>query len=171
MRGFGRRAPGFGLAGLVVACSSSSGGGSGAADGGDAGIACMPGTLAVGGPAAQAPHGVYAMSNTALTASGFSATLPAGGSVQLEWAGDATSGPVSVDGTIVLPMEGTTQSWCVSNASTVRVAGNVGTLQLRMATGADVVVEPDGSCVDMADGGVQLPVATVAAVACFALGS
>lgn len=169
MRGFGLRAPG--LVSVVVACSSSSGGGVGAADAGDAGAACMPGAFVMGGPLAQTPHGVYAMSNTALTASGFSATLPAGGSVQLAWTGDATSGPVSVDGTIILPMEGTTQSWCVSNASTVRVSGNLGMLQLRIATGGDVVVEPDGSCVDMADGGLQLPVGTDGAAACFALGS
>ncbi len=171
MRGFGLRAPGFGLVSVVVACSSSSGAGAGAADAGDAGISCMPGTLVMGGPLAQTPHGVYAMSNAALTGSGFSATLPAGGSVQLEWTGDATSGPVSVDGTIVVPMEGTTQSWCVSKASTVRVSGGVGTLQLRIATGGDVVVEPDGSCVDVADGGLQLPVTTDGAAACFALGS
>ncbi|HEX8790019.1 MAG TPA: hypothetical protein VF765_03650 [Polyangiaceae bacterium] len=172
MRGFGLRAPGLGLASSVMlACSSSSGGGAGAATAGDAGVTCMPGTLAIGGPLGQTPHGVYALSDTALTASGFSATLPAGGSVQLEWTGDATSGPVQVDGMIVLPMESTTQSWCVANTSTVRVAGTVGTLRLRVATGSDVTVEPNGSCVDVADGGGQVPVATDSAVACFALGS
>ena len=171
MRGFGLRALGLGLVGMVVACSSSSSGGAGAASAGDAGMTCMPGTLAIGGPLGQTPHGVYAMTDTALTASGFSATLPAGGSVQLEWTGDATSGPVQVDGMIVLPMESTTQSWCVANTSTVRVSGTVGTLQLRIATSADVAVEPSGSCVDVADGGGQVPVTTDAAVACFALGS
>jgi hypothetical protein len=127
--------------------------------------------MALGGPLAQTPHGIYALSNTTLTASGLSATLPAGGSVQLEWSGDATSGPVAVDGTLVIPVEGTTQSWCVSSASTVRVTGTHGTLQMRIATGSDVVVEPDGTCKQIADGGVQLPVSTEAATGCFALGS
>jgi hypothetical protein len=162
MRGFGLRAPGFGLVGVVVACSSSSGGASGAADAGNAGVTCLPGTLALGGPLAQTPHGVYALSNAALTSSGFSAMLPAGGSVQLAWSGDASSGPVAVDGTIVIPAEGT---------STVSVSGSRGTLQLRLATGTDVAVQPDGSCVEMADSGVTFPVATEAATACFAVGS
>jgi len=170
MRGFGLRAPGFGLASIVVACSSSSGG-SGAADAGDAGVACVAGTLTLGGALAQTPHGVFALSNTSLTSSGFSATLPAGGSVQLEWNGDATSGPVSVDGTLVIPVEGTTQSWCVSGASRVRLAGMNGTLQLQLATAGDVIVEPDGTCMQIEDAGLQLPLSTEAATGCFALGS
>lgn len=171
MRGSGLRAPGFCLVGLVVACSSSSGGASGAADAGDAGVTCLAGTLALGGPVAQTPHGVYALSSASLTSSGFSAMLPAGGSVQLAWNGDATAGPVAVDGTLVIPTEGTMQSWCVSNASTVSVSGNGGTLQLRIATGADVLVQPDGSCAEMDDAGMDLPVATEQATACFVLGS
>lgn len=159
------------LAAAAVASCSSSSGGSGAADAGDAGITCLPGTLTLGGPAVQTPHGVYALGNAALSASGFSATLPAGGSVLLEWNGDATSGPVPVDGTMVIPVEGATQSWCVSIASTVHVSGSRGTLQLRIATGSDVVVEPDGSCVEMDDAGLQLPATTQPATACFAVGS
>ncbi len=155
----------------VAACSSGSNGGSAKADAGDAGVTCLPGTLALGGPLAQTPHGTYALSNTALTASGFSASLPAGGSVLLEWTGDPTSGPVSVDGTIVVPMEGTTQSWCVSKSSTVRVSGSRGALELRIATGSDVVVEPDGSCVEISDSGVQFPVEPESATGCFAGGS
>lgn len=163
---------GFVLAAVAVAaCSSGSSGASAAAGAGDAGVTCLPGTLALGGPLAQTPHGTYALSNTALTASGFSASLPAGGSVLLEWTGDATSGPVPVDGTLVVPMEGTTQSWCVSKSSTVSVTRSRGTLQLRLATGSDVVVEPDGSCVEISDSGVQFPVATESATACFAAGS
>jgi hypothetical protein len=171
MRGFRLRAPGFGLASVMVACSSSTGGASGAVDAGDAGVTCPPGTMALGGSLTQTPHGVYALSNTSLTSSGLSATLPAGGSVLLQWSGDATSGPVSVDGTLVIPLEGMTQSWCVSRASTVRVSGTRGTLQLQLATGNDVVVEPDGTCKQVEDGGAQRPVSTEAATGCFALGS
>jgi hypothetical protein len=152
----------------IAGCGSGSGG-SGAADAGDAGVTCLAGTMALGGPLAQTPHGTYALGNTSLTSTGFSATLPAGGSVLLEWSGDATSGPVSVDGTLVIPVEGATQSWCVSSASTVRVSGMLGTLQLQLATGA--VVEPDGTCKQIEDGGAQLPVSTEAAAGCFALGS
>jgi hypothetical protein len=155
----------------VVGCSGGSSGRSGAADAGDAGVTCLAGTLTLGGSVAQTPHGVYAVSNTALTSSGFSATLPAGGSVALEWNGDATSGPVSVDGMIVIPVEGTTQSWCVAGASTVRVSGTRGTLQLQLATGSDVAVQPDGMCKQTDDAGVQYVVATEAATGCFALGS
>jgi hypothetical protein len=171
MRGFGLRAPGFGFASVMVACASSSGGASGAADAGDAGVTCLPGTMALGGSHAETPHGIYALSNTSLTSTGLSATLPAGGSVLLEWNGDATSGPVSVDGTLVLPVEGTPQSWCVSGASTVLVSGTRATLQLQLATGSDVVVEPDGTCKQVEDAGAQVPVSTEAATGCFALGS
>lgn len=171
MRRSGLRAAGFGLASVVVGCSSSSGGGSAAAGAGDAGVTCLPGTLAIGGPLSRTPHGVYELSDVALTANGFSASLPAGGSVLLTWTGDATSGPVSVDGTLLLPVEGATQSWCVSGSSTVRVNGNSGTLQLRIATGSDVVVEPDGSCVQVDDADMHVPVTTDLAAACFALAS
>jgi hypothetical protein len=68
-------------------------------------------------------------------------------------------------------VEGATQSWCVSGASTVRVSGSTGTLQLRIATGSDVVVEPDGSCVQVDDADMHVPVATDLAAACFALAS
>jgi hypothetical protein len=156
---------------VIVGCSSSGSAGSGVADAGDAGVTCLPGTLTLGGPLAQTPHGVYALSNAALTSSGFSATLPAGGSVQLEWNGDATSRPVSVDGMIFIPAEGTTQSWCVAGASTVRVTGTRGTLQLQVATGSDVAVQPDGMCKQTNDAGLQFPVSTEAATGCFALGS
>lgn len=131
----------------------------------------MPGTMALGGPLTQTPHGVYELSNAQLTSSGFSAMLPAGGSVQLSWSGDPASGPVAVDGTLFLPAEGTTQSWCVSNASTVSVSGGRGTLQLHLATGPDVMIQPDGSCEEMDDAGVAVPVTTEVATACFALGS
>jgi len=153
----------------IAGCSSGSSGGSGAADAGEAGVTCGAGTMALGGPIDQTPHGTYLLGNTSLTSTGFSATLPAGGSVLLEWSGDATSGPVSVDGTLVIPVEGATVSWCVSSASTVRVSGTHGTLQLQLATGA--VVEPDGTCKQIEDGGSQLPVSTEAAAGCFALGS
>jgi hypothetical protein len=150
-------------------CSSGGSGGSGASDAGDAGVTCPAGTLALGGPPGPTPHGIYLLGNASLTSTGFSATLPAGGSVLLEWSGDATSGPVPVDGTLVVPLEGTTQSWCISSASTLRVSGTHGTLQLQLATGA--VVEPDGTCKQIEDGGAQLPVSTEAAEGCFALGS
>ncbi len=153
----------------IAGCSSSGSGGSGEANARDAGVTCLAGTMALGGPLAQTPHGTYALGNTSLTSTGFSATLPAGGSVLLEWNGDATSGPVSVDGTIVIPVEGATQSWCVSSTSTVSVSGTHGTLQLQLATGA--VVEPDGTCKQVGDGGSQLTVSTEAAAGCFAIGS
>ena len=155
----------------IISCSGGGSAGSGAADAGDAGVTCKPGTLTLGGALEHTPHGIYALSNGTLTSSGFSASLPAGGSVQLEWTGDATSGPVSVDGTIVLPVPGTTQTWCVSGASRVRVSGKDGTLQLQLATAGDVLVEPDGTCMQIDDAGLQLPLATEAATGCFALGS
>jgi hypothetical protein len=158
------------VAAAVFGCSGSSSGGSGAADAGDAGVSCLPGTLTLGGPLAQTPHGIYSLGNTSLTSTGFSATLPAGGSVLLEWTGDAKSGPVSVDGTLVIPVEGMMQSWCVSAASTVSVSGTRGTLQLRLATGSDVVIEPDGTCMQIDDAGLQIPVSTEAATGCFAPG-
>jgi hypothetical protein len=159
-------------AGVVVACSGGSRSGSAStADAGDAGVTCLPGTLALGGPLAQTPHGTYALSSAALTSSGFSASLPAGGSVSLEWSGDATSGPVSVDGTLVIPVEDATQTWCVSGASTVQVSGGRGILQLQLATGGDVVVEPNGACAQVDDAGMQIPVTTETATACFATAS
>jgi len=169
MRGLLLAAAGCWCCCAIAGCSSSKSGGSGAASAGDAGVTCLAGTMALGGPLARTPHGTYALGNTSLTSTGFSATLPAGGSVLLEWSGDATSGPVSVDGTIVIPVEGATQSWCVSSASTVSVSGLRGTLQLQLATGA--VVEPDGTCKQEEDGGAQLPVSTEAAAGCFSLGS
>jgi hypothetical protein len=158
-------------AATVVGCSGGGRGGSGATDAGDAGAACVAGTLTLGGALTQTPHGIFLLSNASLTSSGFSAMLPAGGSVQLAWNGDATSGPVSVDGMLVIPAEGTMQSWCVAGASSVRVSGTSGTLQLQLATAGDVQVEPDGTCVEVDDAGVQLPLGTEAATGCFALGS
>jgi len=169
MRGILLAAAGCSCCCAIAGCSSSGSGGSGAANAGDAGVTCLAGTMAFGGPIAQTPHGTYALSNTSLTSTGFSATLPAGGNVLLAWSGDATSGPVSVDGTIVIPVEGATQSWCVSSASTVSVSGMHGTLQLQLAT--DAVIEPDRTCKQAADGGSPLPVSTEAAAGCFALGS
>ena len=119
----------------VVACSVSSTGGSPAGGGDAAGIpACQPGMLVLDGASAQVPHGAYAMSNVVITGTDFSATLPAGGSLELSWSGDATAGPVTVTGKMVIPAddERSPSGWCIYAPSTLQVSGKTGALELSM---------------------------------------
>jgi hypothetical protein len=117
------------------ACSASSSGGSPAASSdAEAVPTCLHGMLVLDGASNSVPHGAYAMTNVVITSSDFSATLPAGGSLELSWTGDATAGPVTVTGKMYLPSEdeGPPSGWCVYAPSTLQVSGNSGALELSM---------------------------------------
>ena len=126
---------GLGLLGVaLVACGGSSSGGAGADGGADGAVAqCLSGMLVLGGSSPAVPHGTYAMSNVQGGASAFSATLPAGGDIELSWSGDPTSGPVTVTGTLTLPTEGAgLTQWCIYPPSSLQMTARSGHLQLTM---------------------------------------
>jgi hypothetical protein len=118
----------------LVACSGSSSGGAGVDGGGDGAVAqCLSGMLVLGGSSPAVPHGTYALSNVQGGTSAFSATLPAGGDIELAWSGDPTSGPVAVTGTLNLPTEGAgLTQWCIYPPSSLQTTGRAGHLQLTM---------------------------------------
>ena len=124
---------GLGLLGVaLVACSAGSGGGAGV-DGGEAGAVaqCVSGALVLDGPSPGVPHGTYATSNVQAGPNVFAATLPAGGSIELDWSGDATSGPVTVTGSVTVATDDASlEEWCIYAPSTVRIAGGVGRVEL-----------------------------------------
>lgn len=84
------------------------------------------------GPTARTPHGSFLLSHVTLTSASFSASLPLGGSIQLDWTGDATAGAVPITGQLAVPSEGagTPTIWCIDTPSTLRIAGVNGSLAL-----------------------------------------
>ncbi len=98
------------------------------------GAECVAASLVLSGPAAQAPHGTYGLSNVVTSTSSFSATLPAGGSLAISWSGDATAGPVVVTGRMLIPPDdgGPAAAWCIYAPSTLTLQGHAGRLDLRV---------------------------------------
>jgi hypothetical protein len=94
---------------------------------------CVTASLSLLGPA-QTPNGTYELRNVSMTSASFSATLPSGGSLELDWNGDPTSGPVAITGQIAIPSEdaSTPTIWCVDSPSTLQIQGSEGTLVLTM---------------------------------------
>jgi hypothetical protein len=119
----------------LAACGASSSGGSpaGSRDA-QAMPTCQHGMLVLDGASTSVPHGAYAMTNVVITSTDFSATLPAGGSIELSWTGDATAGPVTVMGKMYLASEdaGPPAGWCIYAPSTLQVSGGSGALELSM---------------------------------------
>jgi hypothetical protein len=142
----------------LVACSAGSSGGAGSGGGAEAGamVQCVRGALVLDGSSPGVPHGTYATSNVQPAPGGYAASLPAGGSIELAWSGDATSAPVAVTGTVTVATDDAAlEQWCIYAPSTVRIAGGVGRLDL------NVQLAVGGQCQGPSPGG------GAQAVACF----
>lgn len=141
-----------GLVALVVSGVCACAMGDGPAASVDAGSSvtpseCVRGALVLSGGNGGTPHGTFLLSSTTYSSSSsYSASLPAGGSIQFDWSGDPTSGSVAVTGQLVIPgtNEAPPATWCVDMPASLHVTGGFGHLVLTIAERGNAPCSPVG---------------------------